>query len=478
MSLELRTLSEDTTTIPADTLEELNLSVRGDLFRPGDPGYEEARIVQNGMIDARPGLIVRCVGTADVIDTLRFAREHALLTAVRGGGHSVAGHCTCDDGLMIDLSPMCGTWVDPEARTVRVQGGATWGDVDRETQAFGLAVPGGVVSTTGVAGLTLGGGIGWLHRKHGLACDSLRSVDIVTPEDGLVRASEEENPDLFWGVRGGGGNFGIVTNFEFTAHPLGPIVMCGAPMYPLEAADEVFPAWRDWSADIPDEVTTRALFWSLPAADILPPAVHDRDVLILAAVYAGPVERGEQALQPIREFGEPLADLSGPMPYRMFQAFLDPLFPKGDLSSYWKSVYLDELSDEVTDFILQIAQDRPTGQTLVHVPQLGGATARVDAEATAFGDRSAPYMLSVDGNWTEPSDQEKVVGWVRGVIERAEGLEDTRGTYLNFTSDPAEQSADTVTAAFGQNLSRLSGLKKRYDPENLLRLNSNVAPAP
>lgn len=477
MTLRIRTLDDGTARIEDAAFEELATSFRGDLLAPGDPGYEEARVVQNAMADCRPGLIARCTGTADVVDAARFARDHGLLTAVRGGGHSVAGHGTCDDGLMIDLSPMRGVWVEPERRIVRVQGGATWGDVDRESQAFGLAVPGGIVSTTGVAGLTLGGGIGWLHRKYGLACDSLRSVEMVTPDGEVVRASGSENEELFWGVRGGGGNFGIVTGFEFEAHPLGPIVMCAAPIYPLEAADEVFPAWRDWAGGVPDEITTRALFWTLPAAEQLPPEVHDRRVLILGAVYAGPAAEGEAALQPIRELGEPLADLSGRMPYRFFQAAFDPLFPKGELGSYWKSLYLDDLGDDAVEFVLGKARSRPTEQTLVHVPLMGGATGRVGASETAFGDRSAAYMLSVDGNWADPADAEAVVPWVRETIREAERLPATKGTYLNFDSDAPEESGQVVAAAFGGNLGRLAGLKRRYDPDNLLRLNKNVAPA-
>jgi FAD/FMN-containing dehydrogenase len=478
MALELKTLSDGHAALPEQELEEWAASLRGTALAPGDPGYEEARIVQNAMIDRRPGLVVRCAGTADVLDAVRFARDRGLLTAVRGGGHSVAGHSTCDGGLVIDLSPMRGVRVDPDRRTVRAQGGATWADVDRESQAFGLAVPGGIVSTTGVAGLTLGGGIGWLHRKHGLACDSLRSADVVTAQGELVTASESENPDLFWGLRGGGGNFGVVTSFEFEAHPVGPVVMCGSPVYPAEQADEVFPAWRDWTAGLPDEVTTRAAFWTLPAAEDLPPAVHDRDVLLLGAVYAGPPEEGERVLQPMLEFGEPLADLGGPWPYRQFQKAFDPFFPKGEVGSYWKSTYLDGLPNDVTEFVLEIGRSRPTGHTMVHVPQLGGATAREEPGATAFGDRSASYMLSVDGNWSDPRDREAVVGWVRDVIGEAERLGGTAGTYLNFDSEPAAGSREVVPEAFGDNLERLSELKGRWDPQNLFRLNSNVEPPP
>jgi FAD/FMN-containing dehydrogenase len=478
MSYRIERLNGSITTLPDEEAGELAMTFHGDLLGPDEPGYEEARVVQNGMIDRRPGLIIRCSGTADVMDAVDLARDRGLKTSVRGGGHSVAGHCICDDGLMIDLSEMRGVWVDPDARRVRVQAGATWGDVDRETQKFGLAVPGGVVSTTGVAGLTLGGGIGWLHRKHGLACDNLRSVELVTPDGELVRASEDENEELFWGLRGGGGNFGVVTTFEFEAHPLGPIVMCGAPFYPIAAADEVFPRWRDWAATVPEEVTSRALFWSMPEHELLPPAVWNEDVLLLGALYAGPAEEGEEVLQPIREFGRPLSDLSGPMPYRTFQSMLDPFFPKGELSSYWKSTYLGELTDGALEYIRRRSRNRPNGDTLVHVPMMGGAASRPGPDETAFGDRSAEYMLSVDGNWTDPAEAERVIAWVREAIRGAEELETGGGTYLNFSGDDPQESAEAVEAAYGQNLQRLRKLKGRYDPKNLFRLNNNIVPAP
>ena len=477
MSYRIERLNGSTATISNEEAGELAMTFHGDLLAPGDPGYEEARVVQNAMIDRQPGLIVRCSGAADVMDAVELARDRGLKTSVRGGGHSVAGHCVSNDGLMIDLSEMRGVWVDPEERRVRVEAGATWGDVDRETQQFGLAVPGGVVSTTGVAGLTLGGGIGWLHRKYGLACDNLRSVELVTPDGELVRASEEENGDLFWGVRGGGGNFGVVTSFEFEARPVGPIVMCGSPFYPIEAAEEVFPRWRDWTETVPEEVTSRAVFWSMPEDEHLPPEVWNRDVLVLGALYAGPPEEGEEVIQPIREFGRPLADVSGRMPYRMFQQMLDPFFPKGELASYWKSTYLGELTDEAVEYVRRRAQNRPNGGTMVHVPMMGGAVSRMGPEETAFGDRSARYMLSLDGNWTDPAEAETVIEWVRQATRGAEELEMGGGTYLNFSGDDPGESVEAVEAAYGENLPRLRELKAEYDPDNLFRLNNNITPA-
>lgn len=476
MALRLATHSGSPAEISDEDLQQLRTTFRGPVLSPGSDGYEEARIVQNASFDCRPGMIVRCSGTADVMDAVRAAAERGLLTAVRSGGHSVAGHCTCDDGLMIDLSQMRGVWVDPERRRIRVQGGATWGDVDRESQQFGLAVPGGVVSTTGVAGLTLGGGIGWLHRKWGLACDALRAVEMVTASGERVRASAEENEELFWGVRGAGANFGVATAFEFEAYPLGPIVMCVAAMYAMEDADGVFDAWREWSGDAPDEITSRALFWTLPDDEAFPPEARGREVLIIGAVHAGPAEEGERALQPLREWGDPLVDLSGPMPYRMFQAAFDPFFPKGEMGSYWKSVFLGALDDDVTGMVLRRSRERPTGVTLVHVPLMGGATSRVAAGETAFGDRSAPYMLSVDGNWWDPDDRERVTAWVRETVSEVEGLPASRGTYLNFDGEAAGGTDELVRSAFGDNFERLQALKQRYDPDNLFRLNNNVAP--
>ncbi len=476
MTVEMRTLSGGTTTLGDEALAGLHMTFHGPLVAPGDAGYDAVRVVHNAMIDRRPGLIVRCSGVADVVDAVGLAAEHQLLTAVRGGGHSVAGHSTCDDGLLIDLSEMRGVWVDAGARVVRVQGGATWGDVDRETQRVGLVVPGGVVSTTGVGGLTLGGGIGWLHRKHGLACDSLRAVELVTAGGVVVRASETENPDLFWGLRGGGGNFGVATAFEFDAHPLGPVVMCAAPVYGVASAAGVLRAWRDWASSVPDEITTRAIFWTMPAAPALPPAVHDQQVLVLGAVYAGPPDEGERILQPIREFGEPLGDLSAQMPFRLFQAAFDPFFPRGEVASYWKSAYMDGLSDAAIDFVVEKGASRPSPLTLVHVPLLGGAISRVGAADTGFGDRSAPFMLSIDGNWVDGYDSQSQVAWVREAISDAEPFT-CGGTYLNFDGQEDDGGGPAlVEAAYGDNLGRLSALKSRYDPSNLFRLNNNILP--
>jgi hypothetical protein len=326
-------------------LEELRATIRGDVLTPGETGYTDNPIY-NAMHGRRPALKIRCTGTADVVDAVRFARQHGLLVAVRGGGHSVAGHSSCDGGVVIELTRMRGVDVDPEARTARVQGGALWGDVDRETQAFGLVVPGGVVSETGVAGLTLGGGEGWVRRKYGLTIDSLVSARVVCADGSVRTASETSEPDLFWALRGGGGNFGVVTSFEFRAYPLGPIVAFAGVFYPVAQAAEVLPRWRDYCQDAPDEVTSVALAITMPADPSLPPPIHDQPCLVIGGVYAGTPEEGMKVMQPLREMGKPLADISQPMPFKAVQTAFDPLFPMGKLQSYWKAQNLSALPDE------------------------------------------------------------------------------------------------------------------------------------
>ncbi|MFD0582998.1 FAD-binding oxidoreductase [Dactylosporangium darangshiense] len=475
MTVRLRRLNGGETAVTDERLDALRAAFQGPLITPGDPGYDESRVVHNGMFDRHPGLIARCSGAADVIDAVNLARERDLLVAVRGGGHGIAGHSACDEAMMIDLSAMRGVWVNPAERLVRVQGGATWGDVDRETQVFGLAVPGGVVSTTGVAGLTLGGGLGWLHRKYGLTCDNLAAAEIVTADGALLRTSATEHEELFWALRGGGGNFGVVTAFEFHAHPVGPTVMYGLAMYAAADAEEILPAWRTWTTGLPDEVTGRAMFWSMPASLLLPPEVHNRDVFITAAVYAGPPDEATEILRPIGQFGTPLADLTGPMPFRDVQRLLDWMFPKGQLLSYWKSVGVRELGDDVLEVVLRRGLERPHPQTMVHVPQMGGAVQRPGIHDTAFGDRSAAYIVSIDGNWTDAADTEADVQWVRDAFNEVNGLPSASGTYLNFSGDPDLDSASR-RAAFGENLDRLARVKRDFDPGNRFRLNNNIRP--
>ena len=448
--------------------------LRGRLLRPDDAGYDEARAVRNGLIDRRPALLANCTGVADVVAAVNFAREHDLLLSVRGGGHNVAGNAVNDGGLVIDLSAMRGVWVDPEQRTVRVQGGATWADVDRETQLFGLATPGGVVSSTGVGGLTLHGGFGWLRRKHGYSIDNLVTVEIVTADGQIRTASETENPDLFWAVRGAGSNFGVVTAFTFRLHPVGPVVAFAAPFYALEDAERVLPAWCDFMTGTPEEVSANALFWGIPAVEAFPAELHQRAVLILPAMYAGDAAEGERALQPLRELATPLLDLSGLMPYATLQGAFDPFFPQGWLY-YWKSLYLDRLDRDAIDAIIGYAADRPSSSALMALWHLdGGAASRIGAEATAFGSREAAYLLSFDTTWTDPSESERNIAWTRSAwadMHRFSG----GGVYLNFAGFGEEKEA-LVRAGYGANYARLAALKGTYDPGNLFRMNQNIRP--
>ncbi|MDQ5852532.1 MAG: FAD-binding oxidoreductase [Chloroflexota bacterium] len=461
--------------IGEETIQDFKQRLRGALLRPGDEDYDEARQVWNGMIDRRPAFIVRCTGAADVVDAVNFAREHELLVSVRGGGHNVAGTAVCDGGLMIDLSPMRGVHVDPKTRTVRAQGGATWGDLDRETQLFGLATPGGVISTTGIAGLTLGGGFGHLRRKYGLSSDNLLSVDIVTADGKLLTASEQEHTDLFWAIRGGGGNFGVVASFEFQLHPVGPIVMLCAPVYPIEQARDVLPAWRDFMATAPDELSSNALFWSIPDIPAFPEHARGKPVLMLPGLYAGPAEEGAEMVQPLREIGTPLLDLSGPAPYAAVQSSFDPFFPKGTLLYYWKSIYLDRLDDEVIDAVTAAAEQRPSPLTVMPIWHFGGAMSRVRAGETAFRARDVPFMLSIDSTWADPADSERNIAWTRDVWRSMHRFS-SGGLYLNFPGF-GEEGQDLVKAAHGDNYDRLAAVKRTYDPTNFFRMNQNIKPA-
>jgi len=371
---------------------------------------------------------------------------------------------------------MRGVVVDPVNRIARVQGGALWADVDRETQAFGLVVPGGVVSETGVAGLTLGGGEGWVRRKYGLTIDSLLSAQIVCA-DGTVRtASASSEPDLFWALRGGGGNFGVVTSFEFRAHPLGPIVAFAGLFYPVADAPSVLRRWRDYCVDAPDEVTSVAVAISMPAAPTLPPAIHEQACLVVGGVYAGSPDDGMRVMQPLRELGTPLADISQPMPFSAVQTAFDPFFPMGKLQSYWKAQNLASLPDEAIDIIAARAQTRPAPVTLVATFQMGGAINRVSPTDTAYAERSAPWMSSIDGNWENPADNEANIAWVRESFRQISPYS-TGTTYTNFTGQ-ADEAHDALTAnAYGANMVRLSLIKAQYDPDNFFRLNPNIAPA-
>ena len=454
-------------------LAELAPDFRGELLRPGDGGYDAARRVWNGMIDRRPGLIARCTGVGDVQAAIRVAREQRLLVAVRGGGHNVAGNAVCDDGLVIDLSPLKGIFVDPSSRTARVQGGVTLGELDRETQRFGLATTGGLISTTGVAGLTLGGGLGWLARKFGTACDNLLSAQVVTPAGEIVTASESENPDLFWGLRGGGGNFGIVTTFEYRLHRVGPEVLAGAVFHPLERGEAVLRFFHDFAREAPDELTAIAQVFTAGPAPFLPPETEGRRLVAIGVCWAGDLDEGERVLAPLRSSGSPLADVIGPIPYTALQSGSDPAFPAGR-HNYWKSSYLNEISDGTIAAALEHAERMPSPYSVFYVEHLEGAIRRVSPEETAFAHRDAAFDFNALAVWEDPSDTDENVAWARGFWEAMQPHAG-RGVYVN---NLGVEGQDRVREAYGEaTYARLAALKDRFDPENLLRLNQNVEPS-
>jgi FAD/FMN-containing dehydrogenase len=424
------------------------------------------------MIDRRPALIARCTGTSDVIAAVGFARSNDLTIAVRGGGHSVAGFSTNDDGIVIDLSQLNGVRVDPAARRATVGGGAVWADVDHETQAHGLATTGGLVSTTGVGGFTLGGGIGWTMRKFGLACDNLVGADVVTADGRLVHASETENADLLWGLRGGGGNFGIVTQFELALHPLGPMVYAGPIFFAADADRDLLRAFREWAADAPDELTGVINLTTAPPLPVIPEQWHGKKVAAFVATSTGPVEEGEAVVRALRDVAEPIADLLGPMPYQVIQSLLDPLWPKG-IHSYFKATNLRQLDDELIDRLAEIHLAAPGPQCEIHVHQMGGAVARVADDATAFAERSMPFVLNAVTGWHDPDADVGAAHteWARSVIEAAEDASTGRA-YVNFLGD-----TDAARSSYGdETYARLVSLKNEYDPTNVFRLNQNIEP--
>ncbi len=456
-----------------EVIEAFASGLRGRVVRPADDDYDEARQVWNGMIDKRPALIALCEGVADVVAAVNLAREHELLVAVRGGGHNVAGTAVCDGGIVIDLSRMRAVRVDPEQQRVWAQGGCTWGDVDRETQLFGLAVPGGVVSQTGIAGLTLSGGFSNQRRAHGMSIDNLVACDIVTADGSYVRASEDEHPDLFWALRGGGGNFGVVTAFEYRAHPLGPEVYHAQVMYPVEDAREIIAGWRETVAGMPDAVTSDVAFWSFPPDPALPQELHGMPFVAVLAQYVGPVDEGERILQPLRQLGTPIVDASGVVPYLALQSALDALFPVG-ARYYWKGLYLDRLDGEAIEMITEHSLATPSLRSPIVVRHLGGAIGRVPAEATAFGDRSAPFHLSIDATWTDPADDARNIDWTREFWSAAQPFSSGQ-IYFNFAG-MLEEGDVAIRTSYGRNFERLVDIKTAYDPSNLFRLNPNIQP--
>jgi FAD/FMN-containing dehydrogenase len=445
---------------------------RGRLIRPEDADYDPARAVWNGAIDRRPRLVARCVGAADVVAAVRFARERDLEIAVRGGGHNVAGTAVCDDGIVVDLSAMRGVRVDPAGRRAWVQGGALWGDVDGETQAHGLATTGGIVSHTGVAGLTLGGGVGWLMRKHGLTVDNLLAVEVVTAEGERLRASEE-HPDLFWALRGGGGNFGVVTAFEFRLHPVGPTVLAGPILWDASDAREVLRAYRDFLRTAPDELGTVVRFGTAPPLPAIPEALHWRPVVIVGTCWAGPIAEGERALRPLRAARTPLLDLAGPAPYAGFQSALDSTVPHG-WNYYWKSTHLPELGDDLVDVIAERAVACASPRSYVAIFHLQGAVSRAAPGGTAFGNRQASHAITLDAVW-QPGEAfgERETAWAREFFAALGRFR--AGVYVNFLG--GDEEPGRVREAYGDAVyDRLVEVKTRYDPDNVFHHNQNIRP--
>jgi len=455
-------------------LDTLAAAMVGELVRPGDETYDEARSVWNGMIDALPVAIARCASTDDVRGALQVTRELGLSLAVRGGGHNVAGFGTVDGGIVVDLSPMNAVSVDAAARTVRVGGGAMLKDLDAATQAYGLVVPAGVVSETGIAGLTLSGGLGWVRRKWGLSCDNLVGAELVTAGGEVVRVDEESDPELLWGLRGGGGNFGVATELVFRAFPLGPEVAFLFALYPLDDARHVLAEHERLVQAIGDEVSTIAVLGYIPPLDDFPSELHEAPFAGVLGMYAGPADRGERVLQPFRELGEPLVDLSDRMQYVDAQQVYDPDYPAGH-RYYWKSTNLPSLPADVVDVLVEHTRRAPSKHSTIDIWLNGGAIGRVDETATAFSGRGGLYVVNPEANWEDAADDDVNVAWARDVLTATEGYA-SGGAYLNFPGF-LEEGHDLVRASHGANYSRLAGLKKRLDPENVFRRNANIEPA-
>jgi FAD/FMN-containing dehydrogenase len=450
-------------TLDDHTVQDFTASLRGEVLRPADDGYDETRKIHNGMIDRRPTLIARCAGVADVIASVQFARDQQLLVSVRCGGHSVPGFSVSDGGLMIDLSPMRGVRVDAARQTVRAEGGGTWGDFDHETQAFGLATTGGVARPTGIAGLTLGGGHGFIMRKYGLACDNLLSVDLVTAEGNVLTASADEHADLFWRLRGGGGNFGVATSFEYRLHEVGP-VLGGMLIYPLARAKEIFRIYRDVTSAAPNELFIHAVLATLS---------DGTQAVALLVCYAGPVAEGERLLSPLRASGLLLDDQVGPIPYIAMQSIVENFNPPG-MRNYWKSDFLSQLSDDAIDLLVEEYPSVPAPHTHVVIEQMGGAVSQIGEDETAVSHRNAPYNAIIVGMWAEPAEDEQTIAWVRRLWEALRPFS-SGGVYVNYMM--GNEGEDRIREAYGpEKFERLVALKNKYDPTNLFRLNQNITP--
>lgn len=473
MGTEFQTLNGERMSIGEEPINDLETAMRGRLLRKDHPDYDNARRIWNGMIDKQPALIAECTGTADIITAVQFAAEHGLLTSVRGGGHNIAGSAVCDNGLMIDLSGFRAVRVDPEGRRAFVQPGALLGDVDHETQAFGLAVPTGINSTTGIAGLALGGGYGWLSRKYGHTVDNIVSVRIVTADGGLKRASADENADLFWAIRGGSGNFGIVTEFEFELHPVETSMMTGPVVHSLEDAASALKMYRDIAARLPDEATCWFVLRKAPPLPFLAPEHHGKTVLLMPMAFAGLLSESEEALAPLRSIGNPIADGVSPHPYTGWQSAFDPLLTEG-ARNYWKSHDFTELTDDVIDLMVEAASDLPTDECEIFVAQLGGAAGRVHEDAMAYAHRKTRYAMNIHARWTNENQDADCKTWARALFDKATPLAEG-SVYINFVPEAGEERSK---GAFGANQARLESIKAKVDPANLFRANVMIQPDP
>jgi len=451
------------------SIDEFKTHFRGDVLRPADTSYDETRQIWNATIDRKPALIARCTSTGDVVEAVKFARKHDLLVSVRGGGHNIAGNAVCDDGLMIDLSLMKEVRVDAKARRASVGPGCTLGDFDAAALAHGLATPVGINSTTGVAGLTLGGGFGWLSRKFGMTVDNLLAADVVTADGRQLRASATENDDLFWGLRGGGGNFGIVTRFEFQLHPVGPELLSGLIVYPFAEAKSVLSQFARFTEKMPDELNVWMVTRKAPPLPFLPADVHGKEIVALALCYAGDPAQGEKLIQPLRGFGKVLGEHVGVQPFTAWQQAFDPLLTKG-ARNYWKSHNFSQLSDGAIDSIVEYAGKLPSAQCEIFVGTIGGQTARVAPDAMAYSSRDARYVMNVHGRWESAAEDARCIAWAREFFAKSKPFA-SGGAYINFLT---QEEADRIAFAYGPAYQRLVAIKKKYDPTNFFRMNQNI----
>ena len=471
-NLSVSTIGAMPITIPPEDLQALRAALRGSACAPTDAGYDEARTIWNAMIDRRPGLAIRCQGAADVMLAVDLARKHELLVAVRGGGHNVAGSAVCDGGLLIDLSPMRWVRVDPVAKRVNVGPGATLADVDREAQAFGLALPTGINSTTGIGGLTLGGGFGWLTRKFGMTIDNLISAEMVTAEGKLVHVDVRDNPDLFWAIRGGGGNFGIVTNFEFQLHAVGPQVLSGLVVHPFADARKILTQYQSILSEASHDLTCWAVMRKAPPLPFLPQEWHGREVLILAMCWVGDIAAGEKAMAPLRGLGTPIADVVSPTPFVGWQTAFDPLLTAG-ARNYWKTHDFEQLEGDLLDTLIEAVKTLPGPECEVFIAHVGGVMSHVPVSATAYPQRNAHYIMNVHTRWRDPAEDSACIGWARDLFQGAAKYA-LGSAYVNFMPD---DEGDRIEKVYGPNYRRLSEIKQRYDPGNLFRSNQNIKPS-